>query len=276
MVLVLVLGSTLFAMPASPASALDRQHAPHAASLAGQAPLQRVSLSATGDPLGIEIPIEISTPGQHASFTFEGSADEVVTVAMDGSTIHGCWTRISILAPDMTQLTSTQTCRVTADLEHIRLPANGTYTLMLIPAGASIGTARLTLYTVVDDVGSIQADGPPIALDLSTPGQLASYTFDGSAGQIVTAMLSNSTIHGCWTSLTILKPDQTRLDSVNTCGASALLAHRTLPADGTYTLTVNPAGVSTGRATLTLYTVVDVEESVPDVGTPVPSRRSPR
>ena len=36
---------------------------------------------------------------------------------------------------------------------------------------------------------------------------------------------------------------------------------------GTYTLQLDPAGTSTGRATLTLYTLVDVEGTIPG-GTP--------
>jgi len=65
------------------------------------------------------------------------------------------------------------------------------------------------------------------------------------------------------------------LTHTSTCRADALLAHQVLPAAGTYTLTLDPAGVSTGRATITLYTVVDVEGSVPDAGAPTRINRRP-
>ncbi len=208
--------------------------------------------------------VTLNTPNTIALLIFDGTAGQVVSAWLTNSTFSGsCFThRLSILKPDNTELTGVNTCgSANAFLDAVTLPVAGTYTLLLNPYGAYTGSATLTLYGVVDVTGTITPGGASVPVSLTTPGQNARLTFSGTAGQVVSAWLTNSTFSGsCFTHrLSILKPDNTELTGVNTCGSGdAFLDAVTLPVAGTYTLLLNPYGAYTGSATLTLYGVVDV------------------
>jgi hypothetical protein len=111
------------------------------------------------------------------------------------------------------------------------------------------------VYTVVDVIGSIVADGVGVRVSIATPGQNAQLTFNGTAGQVVTARVTSGTFSSyCFDlSLSIVTFDGTALAASNFCsGSSAALSLKTLPATGVYTLVFNPDTTLTGTATLTL------------------------
>jgi hypothetical protein len=83
----------------------------------------------------------------------------------------------------MRRVASVPTCKPSAALKHVRLPADGTYTLQVTPTGASRGRITLALYAVEDVVGMIPTDGTSVGVALTTPGQLATLSFQGSEGK---------------------------------------------------------------------------------------------
>jgi len=85
---------------------------------------------------------------------------------------------------------------------------------------------------------------------VSTPGQNARVTFDGTAGRAITLKLSNVTISTAYVS--ILKPEGTTLVSNQLVSTGGRTLTCTLPADGTYTIVIDPLGAATGGMTLTL------------------------
>jgi hypothetical protein len=92
-------------------------------------------------------------------------------------------------------------------------------------------------------------------VSIATPGQNARLTFSGTAGQVVTALVTNGTFSSyCYAFvLSILKPDGTTLATLSSCsGSSGTLSQKTLPTTGTYTFFLNPDTTQTGTATLTL------------------------
>ena len=158
-------------------------------------------------------------------------------------------------------------------IETIALPATGTYTLSLNPMWLFTGQATLALYTVSDITGPITPDGTAVPLTLTTPGQNAPLTFSGTAGQKVSATLTNSTFScGCNTvRFAILKPDGTELSGLTIVNnGNGFIDTVTLPTTGTYTLSLNPMWLYTGQATVKLYTVVDVTGSLTIGGAAVP------
>ena len=206
---------------------------------------------------GPGVNVTLSTQGQTARLSFEGTAGQRVSAIGAGS-FTGCW-NLGIYKPDGSQLTNVFGCGGTILIEPQTLPVTGTYTLVVDPSGAVTGQATFNLYEVVDLTGSITIDGPAVSSTITTPGQVARLTFDGTAGQRVSAN-STETMNGCWT-LAILKPDGTQLASDFTCG-SAFIEPLTLPETGTYTLLVDPQSAVTGGATMNLYNVVDVTGSI--------------
>jgi hypothetical protein len=135
--------------------------------------------------------------------------------------------------------------------------------LMIDPTGTNTGSATVAVHTFADVTGSITADGTGVPVSITAPGQNARLTFAGSAGQVVSGLVSNATIPGfCGGAyafaLTLLRPDGSVHASIPSCGGGIFLDRQTLSSTGTYTLMLDPVGTSTGNATVSLYTVVDL------------------
>lgn len=215
---------------------------------------------------GPTVPITTDTPGQNARLTFAGSAGQRASV--HGTSSFGvCW-NLGIYKPDGTQLANTFSCGSVILIEPQTLPESGNYTVVIDPTGAAIGGASVTLYDVTDVTGPITVDGPSVNVPLPTPGQNARLTFDGIAGQRVSAN-GVSNFNGCW-NFGIYKPDGTVLNNVFGCGDNIFIEPQTLPVAGTYTLVVDPTGAVTGQVTLNLYEVVDVSGAITPNGPAVP------
>src|SRR5262249_5687311 len=118
------------------------------------------------------------------------------------------------------------------------LPVTGTYTVSFDPRGLSVGSATLTLYSVVDVAGTLTIGGSAFNVNITTPGQNARITFSGTSGQQATVHVTNNTIS--WMTVTLFNPDGTVLTSVSAGVSSFDLPTQTLPATGTYTIFVDP------------------------------------
>jgi hypothetical protein len=201
---------------------------------------------------GSSVSTQMNTPGQVARLAFSGAVGQRVSVN-SSSTFSGCW-NLGIYKPDGTQFTNTYNCGSSIFIEPQTLPTAGTYTLLIDPSGAMTGTATVRLYDVVDLTGTAAVDGASVTTAISTPGQNARLTFEGTSGQRL-SVNSTSNFSGCW-NLKINKPDGTQLSNTFNCG-STFVEPQTLPVSGTYTLIIDPSGAATGQATLNLYNVVD-------------------
>src|SRR5207244_5601428 len=75
------------------------------------------------------------------------------------------------------------------------LPLSGTYTIVVDPQSTYTGSMTLTLYDVPADVSStITPGGAAVSVATTVPGQNASLTFTGSAGQRVSLEVSSVTM----------------------------------------------------------------------------------
>ena len=211
-------------------------------------------------PGGSAVSVTITTPGQNAQLSFNGTAGQRVSlnVVFGGLDASACNT-VSIQKPDGTSLVSSGSqCGASYFTDVLTLPATGVYVITLNPGGLNVGTATLTLYDVPPDATpAIVAGGSAVAVTITTPGQNAQLSFSGAVGQRVSL---NVAFGGLDTStcntVSIQKPDGTSLvSSGSQCGASYFTDVLTLPAAGTYTITLNPGGLNVGTATLTLYDV---------------------
>jgi hypothetical protein len=154
------------------------------------------------------------------------------------------------------------------------LPSDGTYTIVVDPAGGNTGSLTVTVWDVPAD--SIQAVYPaPLFFGSTTMnvhtdaiGQNAALTFnksDTSAGRIF-VVFSNNTYGApgqCWSSavVTIWKPGGALLNppsGAGTClgyGGGNTWDTTALPVDGTYTIVIDLAGMNTGSVSVTIYDV---------------------
>jgi subtilisin family serine protease len=192
----------------------------------------------------------MATPGQNAKFTFDGAAGQRMSLKVGPSTLSLAY--VSITKPDGSSFVGNTLFVTTGTFIDTRaLPVAGTYTVTVDPQGTATGSATLTLYDVpADATGSAAIGGPPQSISVGTPGQNARVTFDGTAGRAITLKLSNVTMSSAYVS--VLKPDGTTLVSNQLVTISGRTITATLPADGTYTIVIDPQGAATGGVTLTL------------------------
>ena len=211
-------------------------------------------------PGGSAVSVSTSTMGQMALLSFNGTANQRVSVKVTS----GSWTGggpsaadVYIRKPDGTTLATVFT-QTTGFLDTQTLPTTGTYTLITDPSNLSTGGTTLTLYDVGADIsGSITPGGSSVTINPNIPGLNAGHTFSGTSGQRVSLKLTG----GSWTggspsaaNVSIRKPDGTTLATVFT-QASAFIDVQSLPSTGTYTVRTDPSGATTGSLTLQLYDV---------------------
>ncbi|OQW62894.1 MAG: hypothetical protein BVN28_04885 [Nitrospira sp. ST-bin4] len=190
----------------------------------------------------------LTVPGQRARYTFSGTAGQWVNLGV--STVSITSSTVSILKPDGTTLVSNTISTAGGSVDPTTaLPTTGTYTIVVDPTSTYTGSMTLTLSSVL--TGSVTLDGGGVAVSLTRIGQTARYTFSGTTGQWVSLGLTSVTITSV--TVTLVKPDGTTLASASVgTGGGGLEPSTTLPATGTYTIVVDPAGTYIGNVTLNL------------------------
>jgi hypothetical protein len=209
-------------------------------------------------PGGAPLTVSTGSLGQNAAVSFAGVAGQRVSLRLSGVTMGTstcCSARVSIEKPDGSTLATPTLFGTNGGFVDAKtLPVTGTYTILVDPSGADVGSATLQLFEVPPDLtGSLSIGGPPVTLLFGTPGQNAVLTFTGTAGRRVTLRATGVTIGPstcCSTSLLIRKPDGLPLAS-GLAGTNGGTLSPTLPVTGTYTLVVDPQAAGTGSITLT-------------------------
>jgi hypothetical protein len=201
-------------------------------------------------PGGPSVTVTTTTPGQNAQITFAGSAGQRVSLQLSNVTMN--LATVTMLAPDGTTFGGTTYAGSGGAFVDTRvLPSTGTYTLVIDPQFAYVGSITLTLYNVPPDVtASVTPGGAPVTVTTTTPGQNAQLTFAGTAGQAVSLQFSGVTIPS--TSVSVTGPDGKYVLSpsiIFTIGATFNFA---LPLSGTFTIAVDPQFAYVGSVTAKL------------------------
>jgi hypothetical protein len=138
------------------------------------------------------------------------------------------------------------------NLDNYTLPVSGLYTIVVDASGSQTGTAILTLYDVPSDFsGNATINGAAVTATTTVPGQNANLTFSGTSAQLVTVRVTNNTMATFPNSVSValINPDGSVLTSFNGLG-NFNLTQKTLPATGTYRVSINPSGPGTGSITI--------------------------
>lgn len=194
--------------------------------------------------------VTINTPGQNANFTFSiPSITTGMRFAINGVPAGSNYNNMLVLDPNGTQLWGGGMSWT----DNIAPTLAGTYTIKIDYLGMATGTASVTLYNVPLDPSasmSFPAAGSSTqaSLTTTTPAQNANFTFSATTGAVVTFTFDESQISGCCNQFTVLNPDGTTLSSTG----AGTIGPLTLAQTGTYTISVNYAGLNTGTATVTL------------------------
>ena len=195
----------------------------------------------------------VNAANQIALIVFDGSAGQRISLQATNSTISSSTVRV--IKPDNSNLLSPTSLSGNWFVDSLTLPVTGTYTIVIDPNSTFTGSMNLTLHNVPPDAtATITAGGTAVTISTTTPGQNAIVTFEGTTGQRVSLNLTNVTIAS--SAVIVTKPDGTILWSAATVSTSGVFFDAlTLPADGTYTISVDPKVAATGAVTLTLYSV---------------------
>jgi hypothetical protein len=208
---------------------------------------------------GTPVTVTTTMPGQNAVYTFTGSSTQRVSVNLSNVTYGSA--KVSILKPDLTNLTSPLFVPNTFGnfVEPVKLPANGTYRVVVDPTGASTGSTDVGLWFVPGDVtGSVTANVVK-HVSIATPGQNSVLTYAGTSGQRITVEVYNVTLgttECCSAKLKITKPDGSTLQSSHEFGTLGdYVDVKTLTANGTYKIWIDPVDESVGDLDLLLRIV---------------------
>jgi Subtilase family len=210
--------------------------------------------SAAVAPGGPAVTVGTTVPGQNTRATFEGRAGQRVSLRATNVTMT--LANVSLVRVGGAAVgTGTMVGSSGAFVDARTLPENGTYAVVVDPQSAYTGSATLTLYDVPPDSGgAVVPGGPSVSVTTTAPGQNARLSFDGTAGQRISARVSGVTMTNAYVSL--VKPDGSTLGSKTLVGsAGGFLDVRSLPTAGRYELLVDPLAANTGSASVTLYDV---------------------
>lgn len=191
-------------------------------------------------------PVKFTTarPGQNARYTFNATSGQYLHMVVTNNTFTTN-TRFYIYNPDGTQhLTGSFGNNSVTDMPVLN--QTGTYTLFISSAFNSVGSFDVKLNS--DVVNNITIDGTPAPqIDLKQ-GQNGRYSFNGNAGQGIGIGLTGLTLTPSSTiAITLQKPDGTTSSCTNTISASTSCDLPLLTALGSYTLWIDPKGISTAN-----------------------------
>ena len=159
--------------------------------------------------------------------------------------------------------------------------ATGTTITALVPGvgsghvsiGTPYGTATTSSDLYIAPLGYTAANISPVGvgsgrISLGTPmnvsvgtGQAGLLLFDGTAGQKVSATLTNGTFANCSANFLLLSPSGAQIRNGGCVGTSAFLDAFVLPSSGTYSIELG-SQTGAGSATVEAFNVVDLTTPV--------------
>jgi len=204
---------------------------------------------------GSPVSVSITRAGQKARLLFSGTASQRVSLSITGVTVSGT-ADVRLLNPNGThisgfpawsQMTFFGAGSGFMGAYTLAAPASD-YAVYLLPGGTGTAGATFTLYNVPPDVtGTLTINGPAAPVNITVPGQNSSFTFTGTAGQVVTLRGAGNTIN-CG-NFVLIWPNGS-VTATQQCGAT--FAMGVTLQSGTHTLVFDPSGSNTGSVNLSV------------------------
>ncbi|WP_089254617.1 IPT/TIG domain-containing protein [Asanoa hainanensis] len=200
--------------------------------------------------------VTTTTPGQNGGVEFTATAGQRVGIRVPSHTYGSGSVSLSVRRPDGTNLVGATTVFASLFVEPVTIPSAGLYSVVVNPAGDRVGAAVVHLYdTPADAVFTATPGGAAVSATVGTPGQNARVEFAGAAGQRVSFRVPSHSFGSGNVSIGVRRPDGTVLVAAQTVFSSLFTEPVTLPVGGTYAVVVDPAGASTGAATVEVHDV---------------------
>lgn len=228
-------------------------------------------ISATITPNGQPVSVATTTPGQKATLTFNSTAGQRFSLFVR-FTSAAADPSFTVFVRDGGGLNIGRQFLGEGFVNVFSSPSpfDSTISITLDPAGTATGTFQVNLYNVPADVSGGLTFGAPLAVPITTPGQNASLTFNGVAGQKISLKIAGTA--GFVGELQLFNPPSNSglLEGISFTGEQqeVFFEPPLLPTTGIYTLSINPSQASTGAWTVTLYNVTVVNGGVITINGP--------
>jgi YD repeat-containing protein len=202
------------------------------------------------------------------------STGNVVTIS--GSNFDAATNDRAKLNATLATVTSASPTTITANVA----PSTSSGRITVVtPLGSAASVADLFVppppYTpsVVNFTGRI-APGGSFTGPINTGGQIGLVLFDGTAGQRVSVDVTNVNYRSVPAKAWVARPNTITLsgyalNSTTSTLNELFLDTMTLPSTGTYTIAFTNSSSGTGNATISLYNVTDVHQTIAVNGSPV-------
>ncbi|WP_196297752.1 IPT/TIG domain-containing protein [Xanthomonas albilineans] len=197
-----------------------------------------------------------SVPGQNVYLNFTAMAGQSLGLGLSSIVTPNTTSNMSMQVFDSVgnAVSRNQYCYAQNDGCQVNLPnlVGGTYTVVVVPPSDGDQTMRFTS-TLSTDLNGTLTQGTAKAVSLTRRGQNARLSFKGTAGQALTLSASGqSTVPANGVvGYTVYAPDGSQLYGTWVSADTALNLPN-LPADGTYTVFVDPSFGETINATVLL------------------------
>lgn len=230
-------------------------------------------VTATAVPGGPAVNVTTTTPGQKARVTFAATAGQRLFVTCS-QTLHddsGLAASYRLVTPSGAEGSIGDCASPPVLFDTQTLATDGTYTIAVSPPGAGTADVTLRLYSPPADARATAAvDGPETAVATTVPGQKAALTFPGTAGRrIFVSCAENLTDRADgFVNYVLSDPSGNQVQFGLCATPPKVFDTTTLPADGTYTLSVAPPGTATGTVKLRVYSVPDDVTATATIGGP--------
>lgn len=210
---------------------------------------------ATAVPLTGETAIvDLTRPGAAATVTFEAGADQVVLVELSGSTLpEGCGV-VRLVDADGVTLRTGCLDDDGGLIDRTKLTAAGAHSVVVDPSGDGTGQVTLRVVVAVDDMRRSTVDGDAVAVVVGRPGAQARVAFDATKGQRVAVEIATTEDtmplpSGCG-QVRLIGPGGSPVRSGCLTDGVGRIDAVVLPADGRYSVLVDPSGTDIGAATV--------------------------
>lgn len=214
------------------------------------------SASAPGTPTAAQTTTVDSRPGAPSTVPFDGTAGQKVYIAISSTLPDSC-AELVLRDPSGQQIGASCIINGGGLIDTVTLPDTGTYTIVITPVGTATGHTTLRWYYPVDRHTTISIDGAATSLAVDIPGSVGTLTFTGTAGQIVFADVPSSTLPDMCGVLWLIGPSGSPLSSGCVINGAGLIDRTVLPATGSYTLRLDPAGPVIGSVQVRLTSATD-------------------
>src|SRR5262249_14671001 len=218
--------------------------------------------AATIVPDGPPVTVTTTVTGQKARLTFNGTAGQVISLKGTNPTFvspiqaEEPFANIRLLDPQGSELGPSDG---QVFVGPVLLSETGSYAIEISILNAESGSLTLNAYNVPAAVtNTISANGSPVTVTTTAPGQDVRLIFNGVADQKISLKISNPYILGSLMSISAPEPQPLEITSwvvENPAGTrNEFLGTTVLPLDGTYTIRAN-AGDTPGSKTFTLFDI---------------------